>query len=161
KNTTATPRGLARLVSYQRFIVFSNSMIQVIQEENQRPIKIWTDDIDPGALDQLRNVSTLPFVHPHGVVAMPDVHVGIGATVGRVIATDVSVIPSAVGVEIGWRTNAVRLSLKANDLPDNLAPIRHQIEHSVPLGPGGRHKRKNMDDFDLVLANRLKDITRK
>src|SRR5690625_7699890 len=109
KNTTATPRGLARLVSYQRFIVFSNSMIQVIQEENQRPIKIWTDDIDPGALDQLRNVSTLPFVHPHGVVAMPDVHVGIGATVGSVIATDSYVILSSVGVVICCGKNDVSL----------------------------------------------------
>ncbi|HLS16681.1 MAG TPA: RtcB family protein [Paenalcaligenes sp.] len=136
-------------------------MKQVIQKENHRPIKIWTDDIDPAALDQLRNVSTLPFVHPHGVVAMPDVHVGIGATVGSVIATDSAVIPAAVGVDIGCGINAVRLSLKADDLPDNLAPIRNQIEHSVPLGPGGRHKQKNMPDFDLDLANRLKDITRK
>ncbi len=136
-------------------------MKQVIQEKNNRPIKIWTDDIDPEALDQLRNVSTLPFVHPHGVVAMPDVHVGIGATVGSVIATDSAVIPAAVGVDIGCGINAVRLSLKATDLPDNLAPIRHQIEHSVPLGPGGRHKRKSMPDFDPDLANRLKNITRK
>jgi len=136
-------------------------MKQVIQEENQRPIKIWTDDIDPAALDQLRNVATLPFVHTHGVVAMPDVHVGIGATVGSVIATDSAIIPAAVGVDIGCGINAVQLSLRASDLPDNLAPIRHQIEHSVPLGPGGQHKRKNMADFDLGLANRLKDITRK
>jgi len=136
-------------------------MKQVIQEQDQRPIKIWTDDIDPAALDQLRNVATLPFVHPHGVVAMPDVHVGIGATVGSVIATDKAVIPAAVGVDIGCGINAVRLSLKAEDLPDDLSPIRRQIEHSVPLGPGGAHKRKNMPDFDLDLANRLKDITRK
>lgn len=136
-------------------------MKQVIQEQNQRPIKIWTNDIDPAALDQLHNVATLPFVHPHGVVAMPDVHVGIGATVGSVIATDKAVIPAAVGVDIGCGINAVKLSLTANDLPDDLGPIRRQIEHSVPLGPGGRHKRKNMADFDPGLANRLKDITRK
>ena len=136
-------------------------MKQVIQEQEHRPIKIWTDDIDIAALEQLRNVATLPFVHPHGVVAMPDVHVGIGATVGSVIATDQAVIPAAVGVDIGCGINAVRLSLTANDLPDNLAPIRHQIEHSVPLGPGGAHKRKNMPDFEPDLANRLKTITRK
>src|SRR5690625_69851 len=136
-------------------------MKQVIQEQEHRPIKIWTDDIDIAALEQLRNVATLPFVHPHGVVAMPDVHVGIGATVGSVIATDQAGIPAAVGVDIGCGINAVRLSLTANDLPDNLAPIRHQIEHSVPLGPGGAHKRKNMPDFEPDLANRLKTITRK
>ena len=131
-------------------------MKQVIQYEQARPIKIWTDDIDPEALEQLKNVSTLPFVHPHGVVAMPDVHVGIGATVGSVIATDHAVIPAAVGVDIGCGINAVRLSLHATDLPDNLAPIRHQIERDVPLGPGGAHKHKNMPKFDPELAQRLK-----
>lgn len=131
-------------------------MKQVIQYEQARPIKIWTDDIDPEALEQLKNVSTLPFVHPHGVVAMPDVHVGIGATVGSVIATDHAVIPAAVGVDIGCGINAVRLSLQATDLPDNLAPIRHQIERDVPLGPGGAHKHKNMPKFDPELAQRLK-----
>ena len=132
------------------------AMKQVIQYEQARPIKIWTDDIDPEALEQLKNVSTLPFVHPHGVVAMPDVHVGIGATVGSVIATDHAVIPAAVGVDIGCGINAVRLSLHATDLPDNLAPIRHQIERDVPLGPGGAHKHKNMPKFDPELAQRLK-----
>lgn len=131
-------------------------MKQVIQYEQARPIKIWTDDIDPEALEQLKNVSSLPFVHPHGVVAMPDVHVGIGATVGSVIATDHAVIPAAVGVDIGCGINAVRLSLHATDLPENLAPIRHQIERDVPLGPGGAHKHKNMPKFDPELAQRLK-----
>lgn len=136
-------------------------MKQVIQEQNARPIKIWTHDIDPAALEQLKNVSKLPFVHRHGVVAMPDVHVGIGATVGSVIATDNAVIPAAVGVDIGCGINAVRLSLKATDLPDNLAPIRHQIERDVPLGAGGAHKHKNMPKFDPELAQRLQRITAK
>lgn len=135
-------------------------MKQLIEQENARPIKIWTDDITPEALQQLKNVSTLPFVHAHGVVAMPDVHVGVGATVGSVIATDSAVIPAAVGVDIGCGINAVRLSLKATDLPDNLAPIRHQIERDVPLGvgPGGTHKHKNMPKFDPELATRLKQL---
>lgn len=138
-------------------------MKQLIEQENARPIKIWTDDIDPEALQQLKNVSSLPFVHAHGVVAMPDVHVGIGATVGSVIATDTAVIPAAVGVDIGCGINAVRLSLKATDLPDNLAPIRHQIERDVPLGmgAGGTHKHKNMPKFDAELATRLKQLMAK
>jgi len=138
-------------------------MKHVIHHEGAAPIKIWTDDIDPAALAQLQNVSTLPFVHSHGVVAMPDVHVGIGATVGSVIATDHAVIPAAVGVDIGCGINAVRLSLTATDLPDNLAPIRHQIERDVPLGagPAGTHKPKNMPKFDIELATRLKQLTAK
>lgn len=138
-------------------------MKQLIETPNSRPIRIWTDDIDPAALAQLKNVSTLPFVHAHGVVAMPDVHVGIGATVGSVIATDHAVIPAAVGVDIGCGINAVRLSLHASDLPDNLAPIRHQIERDVPLGmgPAGSHKHKNRPAFDPDLAKRLQLIMAK
>lgn len=136
-------------------------MKQIIYEENARPIKIWTDDIAPEALEQLKNISRLPFVHTEGVVAMPDVHLGIGATVGSVIATDHAVIPAAVGVDIGCGINAVRLSLRATDLPDNLAPIRHQIERDVPLGAGGSHKHKNMPAFDIELAQRLKQLVAK
>ena len=138
-------------------------MKQVIQQENARPIRIWTEDISHEALEQLKNVSRLPFVHAHGVVAMPDVHVGIGATVGSVIATDSAVIPAAVGVDIGCGINAVRLSLTANDLPDNLAPIRHEIERLIPvgMGPGGSHKHKNMPAFEPELANRLKQLSAK
>ena len=74
-------------------------MKQVITAPDARPIKVWTDDIDANALAQLKNVARLPFVHPHGVVAMPDVHYGIGATVGSVIATEGAIIPAAVGVD--------------------------------------------------------------
>lgn len=136
-------------------------MKQIIHEEHARPIKIWTHDIAPEALEQLKNISRLPFVHADGVVAMPDVHLGIGATVGSVIATDHAVIPAAVGVDIGCGINAVRLSLRASDLPDNLAPIRHQIERDVPLGAGGSHKHKNMPNFEPDLAQRLNQLTAK
>ena len=114
-------------------------MKQVIREEGSRPVKIWTDEIDEGALRQLKNVATLPFIHEHGVVAMPDVHWGVGATVGSVIATVGAIIPAAVGVDIGCGMNAVRTSLRASDLPDNLAAIRRGIERDVPLGAGGAH----------------------
>lgn len=115
-------------------------MKQVITEPGSRPIKIWTHDIEAAALDQLKNVAKLPFVHPHGVVALPDVHYGIGATVGSVIATEGAIIPAAVGVDIGCGMNAVRTSLRASDLPDDLAGLRHDIERAVPLGAGGKHK---------------------
>ena len=97
------------------------------------PVKIWTDDVDSKALDQLLNTANLPIVGPH-IAAMPDVHVGIGATVGSVIPTQAAIIPAAVGVDIGCGMNAVRLSLNARDLPDNLKAIRTAIEKSVPVG---------------------------
>lgn len=132
-------------------------MKQVFHEEGSKPIHIWTDDIDAGALQQLKNIAKLPFIHKHGVVAMPDVHWGIGATVGSVIATKGAIIPAAVGVDIGCGMNAVRTSLKAVDLPDSLAEIRHSIERGVPLGAGGRHQKpEKLDEHfkRLPMGNR-------
>lgn len=114
--------------------------MQVIHEEGQRPIKIWTDNVEDAAMQQLKNVAGLPFIHKNGVAAMPDVHWGFGASIGTVIATQGAIIPSAVGVDIGCGMNAVRTSLTASDLPDSLADIRHSIERGVPLGAGGKHQ---------------------
>jgi tRNA-splicing ligase RtcB (3'-phosphate/5'-hydroxy nucleic acid ligase) len=97
------------------------------------PVKIFTGEVEAEALRQLMNVAQLPIVHGH-VAAMPDVHAGIGATVGSVIATKQAVIPAAVGVDIGCGMNAVRLTLTAGDLPDSLARLRSHIEAAVPVG---------------------------
>ena len=106
------------------------------------PIKLWTRGIDldgqgteiePAALQQLRNVASLPFVHHH-VAAMPDVHWGMGATVGSVIPTHKAIIPAAVGVDIGCGMMAVETALAAGDLPDSLAGVRSAIEAAVPHG---------------------------
>jgi len=105
------------------------------------PVKIYTEDIEAQALQQLKNIAQLPIVHAH-VAAMPDVHMGIGATVGSVIPTLGAIIPAAVGVDIGCGMNAVRTSLHAHQLPDNLKPLREAIEMRVPVG-FARHKRIN------------------
>ena len=97
------------------------------------PVKVFTDDIDDASIQQLGNMAQLPFIHSH-IAAMPDVHAGIGATVGSVIPMRGAIVPAAVGVDIGCGMNAVRLSLKANDLPDNLYKLRAAIEKSVPIG---------------------------
>ena len=97
------------------------------------PVKIYTEDIDPSAYNQLSKIAELPFIHSH-IAAMPDVHHGIGATVGSVIPTRGAIIPAAVGVDIGCGMNAVRLSISANELPDNLKPVRGAIEDAVPVG---------------------------
>ncbi|MEW8547475.1 MAG: RtcB family protein, partial [Candidatus Thiodiazotropha endolucinida] len=83
------------------------------------PVHIWTGDTESTALNQLVNVSQMPFIHHH-VAAMPDVHAGIGATVGSVIPTRGAIVPAAVGVDIGCGMNAIRLSLTASELPDSL-----------------------------------------
>lgn len=127
-------------------------MKHVIQEGHDRPIHIWTKDVDEGALAQLKNIAKLPFIHKHGVAAMPDVHWGIGATIGSVLATKGAIIPAAVGVDIGCGMNAVRTSLKASDLPDSLAGLRHSIERGVPVGAGGAHQNAVKRD---TMFNRL------
>jgi len=107
------------------------------------PIKAWTRGVpvEPAALAQLENVAKLPIVY-RWVAAMPDVHFGIGATVGSVIPTLGAVIPAAVGVDIGCGMMAVQTTLRATDLPDNLAQVRSAVERAVPHGrtPGGRDR---------------------
>ena len=97
------------------------------------PVKIFTDDVDQASIRQLAAVSRLPIVVGH-VAAMPDVHVGIGATVGSVIPTRRALIPAAVGVDIGCGMSAARLTLDASRLPDSLRPVREAIENAVPVG---------------------------
>lgn len=102
-------------------------------KKSRIPVKIWTDDIEHEALQQLLNVADLPIVHHH-IAAMPDVHAGVGATVGSVIPTKNAIIPAAVGVDIGCGMNAVRTSLNAKDLPDSLYPLRSKLEAAIPVG---------------------------
>jgi tRNA-splicing ligase RtcB len=104
-------------------------------ESPRAPIKAWTKGvpIEPQAMQQLRNVASLPFIHKH-IAVMPDVHWGMGATVGSVIPTVGAIIPAAVGVDIGCGMMAVATTLRAEHLPDNLAPIRSAIEAAVPHG---------------------------
>lgn len=102
------------------------------------PIKAWTDGVpvEAKALEQLHNLSALPFAFKH-IAIMPDVHWGMGATIGSVIATKGAIVPAAVGVDLGCGMMAQRLSLRADELPDNLAPTRAAIEEAVPVGGPG------------------------
>ncbi|MYU23747.1 RtcB family protein [Streptomyces sp. SID8352] len=122
------------------------------------PIRMWTDPstVEEGALQQLRNVATLPWIK--GLAVMPDVHYGKGATVGSVIAMRDAVCPAAVGVDIGCGMSAVRTSLTADDLPGDLSRLRSCVEaaipvgramHDEPVGPGGFHglPTAGWDDF--------------
>ena len=99
------------------------------------PIKAWTRGVElaDNALEQLRNTARLPVVHSH-VAVMPDVHWGLGATVGSVIPTVGAIIPAAVGVDIGCGMCAVRTTLVASDLPESLKGMRKMIEQAVPHG---------------------------
>lgn len=109
---------------------------EVFTDERVRlPIKAWTRGVpvEESALTQLANLANMPFVQSH-VAVMPDVHWGCGSTVGSVFATKGAIIPAAVGVDIGCGMMAVRTSMGASDLPDNLLDVRHAIEAAVPHG---------------------------
>ncbi len=107
-----------------------------------KPVKLWTRGVpvEGAAREQLVNTARMPFIFRH-LAVMPDVHLGKGSTIGSVIPTVGAVIPAAVGVDIGCGMMAVKTSLTASDLPDNLGQLRSAIEHAVPHGrsaQGGR-----------------------
>lgn len=99
------------------------------------PVKLWTpgEEIEVQAMKQLQNTASLPFVFKH-VAAMPDVHLGIGATVGSVVATKGAVIPAAVGVDIGCGMIAARLNIEPDRILHDLDRLRATIENAVPVG---------------------------
>jgi len=125
-------------------------------QTNHLPIKAWTNGVpfEAEAEAQLRRVAALPFIH-QWVAVMPDVHAGIGATVGSVIASKRAVIPAAVGVDIGCGMMAVKTSLRADQLPDDLRPLRLAIEAAVPHGrsdKGGKNDRGAYGDVPARTA---------
>lgn len=108
---------------------------EVLNSVSAAPIKMWTQGVpvEPEARQQLLNTASMPFIYKHMAV-MPDVHLGKGSTIGSVIPTRGAIIPAAVGVDIGCGMIAVRTSLVAGDLPDNLLGLRNVIEQAVPHG---------------------------
>lgn len=126
---------------------------------NKFPIKAWVDhvpEIEEAARRQLDNVANMPFIHKH-VAVMPDCHWGMGATVGSVIATKGAIIPAAVGVDLGCGMTAVLTSLRADQLPDNLAALRSSIEAAVPYGrtnhggPGDKGAHRDLDHLPEIV----------
>ena len=123
------------------------------------PIRSWTRGVafEEEAKRQLASVARLPFVHSH-VAAMPDIHLGRGATVGSVIATKGAIVPAAVGVDIGCGMIAQRTSLTSNDLPENLAAARSAIEASVPHG-GGRGNVGSWNEPPRAISRAWRDLS--
>ena len=102
---------------------------------NNRPVKIWTNDVEESAMRQIENLTTLPFLHHH-LAIMPDVHAGMGMPIGGVLACDGAVIPNAVGVDIGCGMCAVKTNWKMEDLPPHVIrkEIMKGIRARIPLG---------------------------
>ena len=117
-------------------------------QEGGTPIRLWTQGVpvEDQAREQLINTSQMPFIYKWMAV-MPDVHLGMGATIGSVIPTKEAIIPAAVGVDIGCGMMAVQTTLTANDLPDNLLGLRTELEKAIPHGRSktrGRGSRRDV-----------------
>ncbi|WPC04431.1 RtcB family protein [Pseudomonas benzenivorans] len=146
------------------------STAEVLQIAPGKPIKLWTQGVpvEREARQQLLKTAQMPFIFKH-LAVMPDVHLGKGSTIGSVIPTLGAIIPAAVGVDIGCGMIAVRTSLEAGDLPDNLHGLRRAIEQAVPHGKTfGRHDQGAWDEVPHIadqawraLAGRFKAITDK
>jgi len=131
---------------------------ELIRSEEGTPIKAWVKGVqlEDAARQQLINASRLPFIHKW-IAAMPDVHYGIGATVGSVIPTKGAIIPAAVGVDIGCGMMAVETSLTAKDLPDSLKKLRTAIEKAVPHGRTNQGKSGDRGAWNR-LPDRVQDV---
>lgn len=129
------------------------------------PIKAWTKgvEVEEDAKKQLRKLAGLPFVFKH-VAVMPDVHGGLGSTIGTVFATKGAIIPAAVGVDIGCGMSAVRTSLTASDLPDDLSGLRSALEAAIPHGRtdnGGVNDRGAWSEIPAGNVAYLRDIMKR
>jgi tRNA-splicing ligase RtcB len=100
----------------------------------------WASVIDEKTREQAEVTSGLPFIYPH-LALMPDAHLGKGATVGSVIPTLRTLVPAAVGVDIGCGMIAVRTQFHADDLPADRREVRRQIERAVPLSAGAYNRK--------------------
>jgi tRNA-splicing ligase RtcB len=128
-------------------------------EQGAVPVKVFTDDLEASARQQLVNLSKLPIIHHH-VAAMPDVHAGIGATVGSVIATKQAVIPAAVGVDIGCGMIGARTSLNADQLDEkSLKRVFDQISRDVPVGRDQHRQGRELMHAAAPFRSELKAIT--
>ncbi|EAA2101408.1 RtcB family protein [Salmonella enterica subsp. enterica serovar Heidelberg str. SARA 39] len=118
------------------------------------PVKMWTKGVpvEDDARQQLINTAKMPFIFKH-IAVMPDVHLGKGSTIGSVIPTKGAIIPAAVGVDIGCGMNALRTSLTAADLPENLAELRSAIEAAVPHGRTTGRGRRDVGAWGNPPAN--------
>jgi tRNA-splicing ligase RtcB len=135
-------------------------ILTTFKDDGCAPVKVWTTDIEEAALKQLHNMSTLPFIHKH-IAVMPDVHWGMGSTVGSVIPTLRAIVPASVGVDIGCGMVAAKLNITPEQLPDNLHGLRSALEAAIPHGRtdnGGTNDRGAWGDVPAPVGAKWADL---
>lgn len=122
------------------------------------PIFLWLSNVEQGALDQMKNIASLPFAYHH-VAGMPDMHQGYGMPIGGVLATKDNIIPNAVGKDIGCGMIALRTNLFVGGLPKNiLKKIMGDIRKMIPIGVGGKHKKSQSNMPPLEVSSSSIDM---
>jgi tRNA-splicing ligase RtcB (3'-phosphate/5'-hydroxy nucleic acid ligase) len=121
------------------------------------PIKLWLSEVEPGALQQAKDIANLPFA-AHHVAIMPDCHQGFGMPIGGVLATRGVIIPNAVGVDIGCGMCALRTSLTGASQKD-LINIVEEIKKNIPVG--FRHHKKPQPSVLLPPVEHDLPVTRR
>ena len=119
------------------------------------PIKSWCEEIEPGALEQAKNLANHPVTQNH-VALMPDAHIGYGMPIGGVIAAENGIIPNAVGVDIGCGMCAIKTDFRANDIGDKttIREILNYVKDKAPVGEGNSHKSpQKWDGFPAYLKS--------
>lgn len=129
-----------------------------VNTQNNVPIKIWSDSIETGALEQACNLANLPFVHKH-IALMPDVHQGYGMPIGGVMATNGVVVPNAVGKDIGCGMLAMKTNLNLGDVDRELMEkIVHEIKRRIPVGMRHHKKPKHKDLLETIEHHRMHEL---
>ena len=125
---------------------------------NDRPVKIWTDDVEESAMQQIENLCSLPFLFHH-LAIMPDVHAGMGMPIGGVLACVDAVIPNAVGVDIGCGMCAVKTNWRVEDVPADVLrkQIMRGIRERIPLGMD--HHKERQDESYLPQGHDIDKLT--
>src|SRR5437868_6709575 len=108
------------------------------------PYRIWGENLEDTALQQMKNACMLP-VAVAGAL-MPDAHVGYGLPIGGVLATRDAVIPYAVGVDIACRMKLTVLDLPLNALVDDSARLAQVLERETRFGMGASFRRRQTHD---------------
>ena len=125
---------------------------------NDRPVKIWTDDVEESAMQQIENLCALPFLFHH-LAIMPDVHAGMGMPIGGVLACVDAVIPNAVGVDIGCGMCAVKTNWRVEDISADVLrkQIMRGIRERIPLGMD--HHKERQDESYLPQGHDIDKLT--
>lgn len=120
---------------------------------------LWAkiEDIESSALDQIKNIVSLPWIFHHYAV-MADVHCGFSCPIGSVVALRNAVSVNLVGCDIGCGMSAIKTNLSADDLPDDLSKIRHAIERGIPVG-FNQHRETLDDVIKLPLWKKFSNLS--